>query len=62
MLPAQQEAHEIPSADRLDLASQTLLRVEMDAGEQAARAEFRGRAVPGVALLEPAAKGEALPS
>ena len=67
VLPAQQEAHEVSSADRLDLAAQTLLCVEMDAGEQAARAEFPdGRRVRGgpifasFAIFKLAAQGEAL--
>ena len=57
VLPAQQEAQEILRGHRLDLAPQTLVRVEMDAREQAPRADLL-RA--GGFRREAPAQGEAL--
>src|SRR5207253_9337529 len=39
-LPAQHEAHEVLCGDRLDLTPQTLLRIAVNAQQQAARARL----------------------
>ena len=46
-LPAQQEAHEVLRGDRLDLLPQALLRVAVNADEQAPRAPLIVAATPG---------------
>ena len=43
MLPAEEEAHEIGGADRLDLGAQPVQRVAVDACEQRAVAPFERR-------------------
>jgi hypothetical protein len=55
-LPAQQEPHEVPGGDRLDLAALPLPGVDVNAGKQPPGAELLAAAAPG----EAAADGEAL--
>ena len=47
MLPAEEEAHEIRRADRLDLGAQPVQRVAMNAGEERPVAPFERPVSPG---------------